>query len=165
MEASQPAPDPVAKSNKTVAIVLGSILVVVALGLIAYFATRQSPEEKALAAVCTARADIQQRVENLSSMTVSNFTLNGFKADVNGIANDLKTIKNNQAELKPDRRAQIQQANSQFGSAVTSTLKSLGTSLSLENAEAKLKTAGQQLVDTYKTTLQPVDCSGVDIGN
>lgn len=162
MEASTPAPDPVAKSNRTVLIVLGSILLVVALGLIVFFVTRTSQEEKALQAVCSARADIQNRVDNLASTTVTNFTVDGFKSDVNGIVNDLKTIKDNQSELDVDRKQQIQQATEQFGSEVSSTLRSLGTSLSLENAQAKLKTAGQQLIDSYKATLQPVDCSGVD---
>ncbi len=162
MEASTPAPDPVAKSNRTVMIVLGSILLVVVLGLIVFFVTRTSKEEKALQAVCTARQDIQTRVDNLASTTVTNFTVDGFKSDVNGIVQDLKTIKDNQADLDPDRKQQIQQANEQFGSEVSSTLRSLGTSLSLENAQAKLKSAGEQLVESYKTTLQPVDCSGVD---
>lgn len=162
MEASSPSPDPVAKSNKTVLIVLGSILLVVVLGLAVYFATRTSEEDKALQAVCTARQDIQTRVDRLASTTVANFTLNGFKADVSGIANDLQTIKANESKLKPNRKQEIQQANAQFSSAVTSTLKSLGTSLSLENAQTKLTEAGKQLVDSYKSTLQPVDCSGVD---
>lgn len=165
MEASQPTPDPVAKSNKTVAIVLGSVLLVVVLGLVVFFVTRTSEEEKALQAVCTAREDIQTRVENLASTTVTNFTVDGFKEDVNGIANDLKTIKNNEAKLKPDRKQQIQQANEQFGSEVSSTLRSLGTSLSIDNAQEKLKSAGQELVQTYKQTLEPVDCSGVDTGS
>lgn len=165
MEAATPAPGPVAKSNKTVLMILGSIVVVLALGLIAYFATRTSAEEKALQAVCTARADVQQRVESLAATTVTNFTINGFKANVNGIATDLKTIKDNQAKLKPDRKQQIQQANNRFGSEVTNTLRSLGTSLSIDNAQEKLKTAGQQLIQSYKDTLGPVDCSGVDVGS
>lgn len=164
MEASAPQGDPVAGSNRIAWIIVGSLFVVVALGLIVYFATRESPEEKALQAVCTARADIEARVESLASTTVTNFTLNGFKENVNGIASDLKTIKDNQANLEPNRKQQIQQANQQFEQEVTSTLKSLGTSLSIDNAQQKLETAGRQLIDSYKQTLKPVDCSGVDIG-
>lgn len=165
MEASTPKPDPVAQSNKTVLIVLGSLLVVVLLGLVVYFATRQSKEEKALQAVCTSRADIEKRVESLASTTVTNFTLNGFKENVQGIANDVSTIRTNQAKLEPDRKQKIQAANQAFESDVTSTLKSLGTSLSINNAQDKLKTAGEQLVNSYKQTLASVDCSGVDIGS
>jgi hypothetical protein len=165
MEASTPQPAAVGNSNKTVFVVVGSLLVVVVLGLIVYFATRQSEEDKALQAVCTSRADIQKRVGALASTTVTNFTLNGFKENVQGIANDVSTIRTNQAKLKPDRKQEIQAANQAFESSVTTTLKSLGTSLSISNAQAKLKTAGEQLVNSYKQTLQPVDCSGVDISS
>ncbi|MGK2877586.1 MAG: hypothetical protein ACSLFF_03255 [Solirubrobacterales bacterium] len=165
MESSAPQPDPVSKSNKTVFLVLGSLLVVIALGLIVFFVTRESEEEKALTAVCTARADIQKRVESLASTTVTNFTLNGFKENVSGISNDVATIRDNEAKLNPDRKQEIQAANQQFETAVTDTLKSLGTSLSLSNAQDKLKAAGQELVNSYKETLEPVDCSSVDISS
>jgi flagellar basal body-associated protein FliL len=165
MEASAPEPNPVAKSNKTVLIVLGSILAVVAIGLVVFFATRTSKEEKALQAVCTARADIKTQVNNLASTNVSNFTVNGFKASVNSIRADLQTIKDNQADLGKDRKAEIQQANSQFTSSVTSTLKSLGTSLSINNAQDKLKQVGQGLISAYQSSLEPVDCTGVKLNN
>jgi hypothetical protein len=82
---------------------------------------------------------------------------------VQGISNDVSTIRTNQSKVKPDRKQEIQAANQQFETAVTNTLKSLGTSLSIGNAQDKLKTAGQELISSYKTTLEPVDCSGVDI--
>ena len=165
MEASTPQPDPVAKSNRTVFIVIGSLLVVVLLGLLVFFLTRESEEDKALQAVCTSRADIQKRVESLASTNVTNFTLNGFKENVQGISNDVSTIRSNQSKLNPDRKQEIQAANQQFETAVTTALKGLGTSLSLSNVQDKLKTAGQELVSSYKSTLEPVDCSGVDISS
>lgn len=165
MEASTPPADPVAKSNRTVLLVLGSLLVVILLGLVVFFVTRESEEEKALQAVCSSRADIQKRVESLASTNVTNFTLNGFKENVQGISNDVATIRKNESKLHPDRKQEIQAANQQFEDAVTTSLKSLGTSLSLSNVQDKLKTAGEDLVNSYKTSLEPVDCSGVDISS
>lgn len=165
MEASTPAPDPAKQSNKIVGIVLGSILVVVALGLIVFFATRQSEEEKALQAVCKSRADIQSRVDELASTTLTNFTLSGFKENVQGISNDVSTIRTNSDKLNPNRKQELQQANQEFETTVVSTLKGLGTVTSISDAQDKLKAAGQQLVDSYRQTLEPVDCSGVDISN
>lgn len=162
MEASEPKSDPVARSNRTVLLILGSVLVVVLLGVIVFLVTRTSEEEKALQAVCGARQDIAERVDRLAATNVANFTLDGFRADVSGIGNDLRTIKENEPKLGVDRKQQITQANQQFGSEISNVLSTLGRSLSLENAEAKLKTAGQQLVESYKQTLAPVDCSGVD---
>ena len=70
-----------------------------------------------------------------------------------------------ESKLNPNRKQEIQAANQQFEDAVTTSLKGLGTSLSLSNVQDKLKTAGEDLVNSYKTTLEPVDCSGVDISN
>lgn len=168
MESSSPAPDPVtpdpvSKSNKTVLLVVGSLLVVVVLALVVYFVTRTSPEEKALQAVCTARQDISKRVDSLAQTTLANFTLEGFKADLNGIKNDVQIIQENEAKLKPNRKQQIQQANQEFKSEVSSILSQLGRSLSLENAKDKLETAGTDLVASYQRTLALADCSGVKI--
>lgn len=162
MEASAPAPEPAKSSNRVVALILGSVLVVLLLGAVVYFATHESEEDQAMQAICASRADIQTRVAALASTTVANFSLDDFKANVQGISNDVATIRSNYPKARPDARAQLQQANQQFETAVTTTLKSLGTSLSLSNAKDKLKTAGQQLVTSYKDTLEPVDCSGVD---
>lgn len=146
-------------------IVLGSILVVVALGLIVFFATRQSEEEKALQAVCKSRADIQLRVDELASTTLTNFSVASFKENVEGISNDVSTIRTNSDKLNPNRKQELQQANQEFETTVVSTLKGLGTVNSVSDAQDKLESAGQQLVDSYKQTLAPVDCSGVDISN
>lgn len=167
MEASTPTPgpSPTQKSNKIVGLVLGAVLAVVALGLVVFFVTRESPEEKALQAVCKARADIQTRVDDLAATTLTNFTLDGFKANVEGIRNDVATIRTNEKELGVDRRADIKAANQQFTTSLTTTLKSLGTSLSIDNAKEKLTQSGQELVSAYKQTLQPIDCTGVDISD
>lgn len=162
MEASAPHPDPVAKSNKTVFVVLGVVLLLVVIGVVAYLATRTSEEEKALQAVCTSRADIQKRVDSLASTSPATFTLDQFKSDISGIQNDLKTIKANEDKLNPDRKQEIQQANEAFKNAVTSTVSGIGTSISVSNAKETLTNAGKQLVESYKVTLSPVDCTGVD---
>lgn len=163
MEASTPPSAPAAKSKKPVFLVLGSLLAVIVLGAVVYFATHTSKEDKALQAVCASRADIKDRVNALASTTVANFTLDGFKQNVGAISSDLSTIRANQSKLEPSRKQQVQAANQQFANSVTTTLKSLGTSLSISNAQEKLKAAGQELVSSYQQTLQPVDCSGVDI--
>jgi flagellar basal body-associated protein FliL len=163
MEAASPTPDPVTKSNKTVLIVLGSILLVVVLGLAVFFATRSSAEEKALQAACTARADIADRVESLASTSITNFTVNGVKNDVTAIYSDLKTIQANESKLHKNRRQEFKQANQEFATAIKSTLSDLGTNLSIDNAADKLATAGKELISSYKETLEPVDCSGVKL--
>jgi hypothetical protein len=162
MEASGPTPDPVKKSNKIVFYVLGAVLAIVIVVAAVLLLTKQSESEKALAAVCTSRADIEKRVNSLASTSITNFTVNGFKENINGIQTDLNTIKDNQSKLEPNRKAQIEAANTAFTNSLKSTASDLGTSLSVSNAKAKITAAGQQLVASYKSTLQPVDCNGVD---
>jgi hypothetical protein len=95
---------PPAKGSKTALLVLGSLLAVVILGAVVYFATRTSKEDEALQAVCSARADIKTRVNDLASTTVTTFTLEGFKENVGGITNDVSIIRAAQAELKRSPR-------------------------------------------------------------
>ena len=164
MEASPPAQDPVKKSNRTVLYIFGGLLLIVAIVAGVFLLTRQSEEEKALEAVCTSRADIAKRVDNIASTGITDFTVNGFKENISGIQNDLKTIKANDAKLNPNRKQEIQSATTEFTNSLTSIAKNLGTDLSLSNAQTKLEQAGTELVSSYKASLEPVDCSGVDTG-
>lgn len=165
MEASAPNSDPVKKSNRTVLYaVLGLIaiaLVVVAVLLL----TQKSEEEKALEAVCTSRADIAKRVDSIASTAITDFTVNGFKENITGIQNDLKTIRANQEKLNPDRKGQIESATTQFTNSLTEIANNLGTNLSISNVTQKVEQAGSDLVTSYKAALEPVDCSGVDTGS
>jgi flagellar basal body-associated protein FliL len=156
---------PESKSNKTVFIVVGGLLLVAVLAVAVYFLTKESKEEKALQAVCGARQDIKAKVVSLATTTPQTFTLEKFKSDVTGITDDLETIKTNEAKLKPNRKQEIQAANEQFKDALTTTITGLGTSISVKNAKTKFAEAGQELITSYKNTLEPVDCTGVDTGS
>lgn len=161
MEASDSAPNPVAKSNKTVAVLLGALVLIVAIGLIAFLALRTSPEEKALQAVCEARTSIEQHVQNLATMTPTSFTVSAVQADIKGITSGINTIRTNEKELGIDRRQEIQQATSTFFSQVGAVGKSLLTSTSVDDAKKAVETSGQQLLQSFEQTLAPVDCSSV----
>lgn len=163
MESSSTPSDPVGNSNRMVLIILGSLVAVIVLGLIIFFATRTSPEQKALEAVCGARANIETRVNNISQTTIENFTLDAFKEDIEGIRRDVQTISENEEKVKPDRRKNLETANAAFKNELLTTLKTLGTSLSLKNAEIKLTNAAEQLVESYRENLEPIDCTGVNI--
>lgn len=166
MEASAPtppaAPDPVAKSNRMAMYILGGLVIIVAIVAAVFFFGKESKEDKALQAVCDARADIQQRVNSLVTTQPSDFTLNGFKEDVAAIQADIKTIQDNEAELGVDRKQEVQQASQQFVSTIRSTAGSLLTSTSINDAQDKLQAAASDLATGYKAALEPIDCSGVD---
>lgn len=162
VEASATTPDPVKTSNRRVLYFFLAVIAVAIVVVAVLLLTKKSDSEKALEAVCTSRADIQKRVNSLASTSITNFTVNGFKENISGIQTDVNTIKNNENKLNPNRKAEINAANTAFTNSLKSTASNLGANLSLTNAKDKISTAGEQLVQSYKTTLQPVDCDGVD---
>lgn len=169
MEASTPAPesaptpDPVASSNRTVAVIAGLALIVVAVGLIIFFATRTSEEEKALQAVCTSRAEIEESVTELSGTNVGNFSVESVKEELQTIKDGVKTIDANEPKLGVDRRAQIKAANQAMANSISQAAKDFVVTTSVNETVTNLKQAGQDLVDAYNQSLQPIDCSGVKI--
>ncbi len=172
MESSTPPPtqppatppaDPVAKSNKQAMYILLGLLVIVGVVVAVVLLRGESKEEKALQAVCTARADIQSTVDRLIATDLSDFTLDQFKSDVSSIQGDIKTIQDNEQDLGVDRREQIKQATAQFTSTLRSTAGSLLTSTSLNDAGDTLQAASADLATAYRAALEPIDCSGVDV--
>lgn len=162
MEASTPAPDPVSSSNRKVFIGLGVLVLVIVAVVAVVLLTGESEEEKALTAVCEARENIQENVQEIAGLSVANFTLDGFRESVDEIREDIKTIQANRDKVNPDRKQEIDQANQAFQTAFTDTIKGLGTSISINNAKDKLSTAGSDLAAAYQSAYGPVDCSGVD---
>lgn len=171
MEASTPpptqppitAPDPVAKSNRIAMFIILALIAIVAVVLAFVLLGGESKEEKALANVCAARADIQSRVDKLVTTDFADFTLSGFKSELAGIQADIKTIQANEADLGIDRKQQIQDATRQFGTTIKATTGSLLTTKSLNDAEATLQAAASDLATGYRAAFTPVDCTGVDI--
>ena len=119
----------------------------------------ESKQDKATSQVCSARADIKKQVDTLSGMTASTITLNAVKSSLQGIGEGVTQIANAQGDLSSDRKAQVEQANSAFKSAVQSVSQTLLKSLSLSGARQQLKTAAAQLQSSYKQALAPIDCS------
>jgi valyl-tRNA synthetase len=117
-----------------------------------------SDEEKAQNQVCDARADLQKRVNNLASLTISTATVEGVQNDVKGIQDDLDKIADAQSDLSDERRQEVQSANKKFSSQIDSIVHDLGSNLSLSGAESKLRKAAKQLAASYKQTFAKVDC-------
>lgn len=170
MEASTPpptqppitSPDPVAKSNRIAMFIILGLVAIVAIVLAVFLLGGESKEEKALANVCAARVDIQQRIDSLVTTDLADFTLNQFKEDVAAIQSDIKTIRDNEADLGVDRRQQIETATKQFTATIRATAGSLLTSTSINDAQETLQTAASELATGYRAALEPIDCSGVD---
>jgi hypothetical protein len=139
---------------------IGSIVVVLLLLLAAGTAVGcgESDEEKAQNDVCDARADLQKRVNNLAGLTLSTATVEGVQDDLNGIQDDLNKITDAQGELNDERKQEVESANQEFTSQLEAVGNDLTSNLSLSGAEAKLRSAAQQLASSYRQTFAQVDC-------
>ena len=118
----------------------------------------ESDAEKAQTQVCDARADLKKQVDELGALTLATATTDGVEANLNAIQKDLNEIKDAQGDLNDDRRQQVESATQEFTSEFETIAGDLGSDLSLSGAEAKLRTAGQQLASSYQQAFAPIDC-------
>jgi hypothetical protein len=119
----------------------------------------ESAQQKASAQVCGARTDISKQINTLNALGLSANLPSQVKSGVEAIANDITKIKNEQGNLEPARRKQVQTATHTFETRLNSILTGLTSNLSLSNAEAQFKSALSDLATSYKQTLASVDCS------
>lgn len=119
----------------------------------------ESKQEKASKSVCSARADIKNRVSTLKTLTPSIATLPQIKTEVSAIADDLKQIQGAQSDLEPARREKVQQATTTFKQQLESVVSNLTSSLSLSGARTQLESALKQLATSYTQALEPIECS------
>jgi chromosome segregation ATPase len=138
---------------------LGSALALIVLLLVpTAVGCGESDEEKAQNDVCDARADLKNRIDDLASLTITTATLDAVQEDLNGIRDDLNKIADAQGDLGEERRQEVESATQAFTAELKTVASNLGTNLSISDAAAKVKTAAEQLVASYKQTFETVDC-------
>lgn len=125
---------------------------------VTFAACGESAEDKAQAAVCSARADIKQQVDELKGMSATTATANGVEANLRAIRGGLEKIAGAQDDLKGDRRQEVQEASQAFRSDVTALSRELLTSVSLSDGKQQVQAALQGLAASYEAALAPIDC-------
>jgi hypothetical protein len=133
-------------------------VVAVAVVVVVLVTGGQSKQEKALAQVCDARADIRKQVSSLRGLTLST-AKDQITQSVSAIASDVSTIADARKDLAADRRDQVQAANDKFAQSVKDTLGSVTSLATLTSAGGNIKQAAQQLGATYQSTYGKIDCS------
>ena len=134
------------------------LVVVVLVPALALAACGQSAADKAKSQVCSARADINKQIDYLKGLTLQTATTTGVKNSLKAIGDDLTKIKDAQPQLNAERKQQVQSANQAFRAELESVVNNIGTNLSISNAEAQLKTAVQQLAQSYQQTFAAINC-------
>jgi hypothetical protein len=117
-----------------------------------------SQEEKAQAAVCSARDDISKQVDELKSLTPATLTTDAVRENVGAIRKDLADIQDARGNLSDDRRQEVEAANKAFSSEVRGIAGEALQSISASDAKTQLTAAAQKLADSYKQSFAKVDC-------
>jgi hypothetical protein len=137
--------------KRTLAILLALAALLTACG--------ESDEEKAQNAVCDARADIQQRLDDLAGLTITSASIDRVTNNLEAIGNDLETIAAEREDLEPEQREQVEQAGGQFRSELEATARELVSGAATgEEAGARAAAALDDLGAAFRDAYGPVDC-------
>ncbi|MDA0159952.1 hypothetical protein OM076_06750 [Solirubrobacter ginsenosidimutans] len=117
-----------------------------------------TPQDQAASTVCAARADIQTQVESLTSLTADTATKTSVTSALTAITSDLQKIKDAQADLNPDRKQQVQDAVTAFGTQLKDIARQAVTGLATSDAETQAKNAATSLKTAVTQSLEPIDC-------
>ncbi|MEP6954034.1 MAG: hypothetical protein ABI950_08255 [Solirubrobacteraceae bacterium] len=133
-------------------------VVVLALALVVSACGGESADKKAQKTVCSARANIKQQVDALTSATITTASVDGVKANLKSIGDSLMQMTQAQKDLKGNRKQQVQAASQTFRSEVSDVARQLGKSVTLSAGAQQIKTALQGLASGYEKALAPIDC-------
>jgi uncharacterized phage infection (PIP) family protein YhgE len=133
-----------------------AVLVVVAALLVA---CGESDEEKAQNRVCDARADLQERVDDLAALTITTASIEQVTDNLEAIRDDLQTIADERGDLTPEQRSQVDQAADSFSSELQTTAKEVASgAASGEEAGARIGAALDDLAKSFREAYGPVEC-------
>ena len=90
--------------------------------------------------MCAARADIQAQVETLTTLSAGSATKTSVTAALGAITNDLQKIKDAQADLTPERKQQVQDAVTAFGTQLQDIAAEAVAGLATTDAETRPRT-------------------------
>jgi hypothetical protein len=133
-------------------------LVAVALAALFLAACGGDSEEEATEKICNAADDIEQRVDNLASLTIVTASADQIEGDLNAIGDDLETIKDSAGDLREGERDQVEDAAQSLESTVDESLSELGQSQSLGDAATGIESAIGQLGSSIQALFTPIDC-------
>jgi hypothetical protein len=119
----------------------------------------ESEEEKAQNAVCDARADIEKRVDDLASLTVTSVSIDRVTNNLEAIGNDLEKIAAERDDLSSEQRSAVEEAGQQFSSEVEATARDVVSgATSGEEAGERIGAALDDLARSFRDAYGPVDC-------
>ena len=117
-----------------------------------------APQDQAAKDVCAARADIEAQVDTLATVGTGNATRNDVTAALEAITTNLQTMRAAQADLTPERKQQVQDAVTEFGTQLQAVVREAVASQSKADAKTQATDAAASLKTAVSESLQPIDC-------
>ena len=119
----------------------------------------ESEEEKAQNEVCDARGDIQRRVDDLADLTITTASIEQVTNNLAAIRDDLEKIADEQGDLEPERRQEVEEAGKRFRSQLQATAQDVASgAASGEEAGAQVGSALDELAKAFREAYAPLDC-------
>ena len=118
----------------------------------------ESRAEKAKAEVCKSRTEIHKQVEALEALTLSPSSISTAQSSFQKIEAELEKIKKEAPKLEGTTKTEAEEATSTFKSQISSIASSLTSNFNVATAETQFKAALEQLVKSYKQTLEKISC-------
>ena len=119
----------------------------------------ESEEEKAQDRVCDARADIENRVDDLADLTITSASIDKVTNNLKAIRDDLETIAAEREDLTPEQRDAVDKAAKRFRSELETAAKDVVSgAASGEEAGARIGAALDDLAKSFREAYGPVDC-------
>lgn len=143
-----------ARARKGVGMVVAAVLAACTV-----MACGESAQDKAQKQVCDARADIKAQIDTIRALPLTSASIDEATESLRAIETDIQEIVDAQDDLDPDRKQEVEAATKRFADqarAIAGDALAAGTT---GNVEAALRSAIDQLAASYKTALEPIDCS------
>ncbi len=133
-------------------------ILALALSAILIAACGGDSEEEALEKVCNAADDIEQQVQNLSSLTLATVTTDEVESSLNAIGEDLDQISDSLGDLREEESDKVEEAVQSLESTVDETAEEVGQSQSLQEAGQNIEQAFTDLGAAAQQLFEPIDC-------
>jgi hypothetical protein len=117
-----------------------------------------SPQDQAASQVCAARADIQTQVETLTTLSAGSATKTDVTSALAAVGTNLQKIKDAQADLTPERKQQVQDATTAFGTQLQAIVRQAVAEGATGDAKTQATNAAASLKSAVTQSLQPIDC-------
>jgi hypothetical protein len=115
-------------------------------------------QDQAASQVCAAQADIQTQVETLTTLSAGTATKADVSSALEAITTNLQKIKDAQADLTPERKRQVQDGVTAFGTQLQDILRQAVAGRSKTDAKTQAMDAAASLKSAVTESLQPIDC-------